>query len=178
MATEPRERESFSPGQRTGLDARAVDQDRTLVAMHRLEAALGAAAPGRQAPWWNAMRAALEDLEAATAEEEANAGRPDSLLSDIKRTHPRLRPRVRGVRAQYAHMRRALTELREELDAAGHEAPDVADIRQRLAWLMTALRHQRARESDLIYEAYFDAFNAELTDDSIESPRRDQRRSR
>jgi hypothetical protein len=30
---------------------------------------------------------------------------------------------------------------------------DIADVRHRLAWPLTALRHQRARESDLIYEA-------------------------
>ena len=35
----------------------------------------------------------------------------------------------------------------------------------RLAWLLTALRHQRARESDLIYEAYYDAFHTHLTHD-------------
>ena len=40
---------------------------------------------------------------------------------------------------------------------------DYADVRQRLSWLLTALRHQRARESDLIYEAYYDAFDTELT---------------
>ncbi len=39
---------------------------------------------------------------------------------------------------------------------------DFADLRERLAWLMTALRHQRARESDLIYEAYYEAFKADL----------------
>lgn len=35
-------------------------------------------------------------------------------------------------------------------------------MRQRLGWVLTALRHQRARESDLIYEAYYEAFKAEL----------------
>ena len=29
---------------------------------------------------------------------------------------------------------------------------------------MTALRHQRARESDLIYEAYYEAFRADLVE--------------
>ena len=43
------------------------------------------------------------------------------------------------------------------------DGTDYADIRQRLAWLLTALRHQRARESDLIYEAYDDAFDTEPT---------------
>ena len=43
---------------------------------------------------------------------------------------------------------------------------DFADIRQRLAWVLTALRHQRARESDLIYEAYYDAFHVDLPQDA------------
>jgi hypothetical protein len=44
--------------------------------------------------------------------------------------------------------------LRRELGDGGDQAADFADIRQRVAWLLTAFRHQRARESDLIYEAY------------------------
>jgi hypothetical protein len=35
-------------------------------------------------------------------------------------------------------------------------------VRQRLGWVLTSLRHQRARESDLIYEAYYDAFRVDL----------------
>jgi len=33
------------------------------------------------------------------------------------------------------------------------------EARQRLALVLSALRHLRERESDLIYEAYYDAFN-------------------
>jgi len=156
----------FTEAQRAELGIRSADQDRTLAAMHQLEAALGAAASGRQGSWWQEVVAALAVLDAATTDEEANAGRPDSLLSDIKRTQPRLRTRVRGVRAQYAQLRRALEELRDEFSDAPDQAPDVADVRQRLAWLLTALRHQRARESDLIHEAYFDAFNADLSQEA------------
>ena len=35
-------------------------------------------------------------------------------------------------------------------------------VRQRPGWVLAGLRHQRARESDLIYEAYYDAFHADL----------------
>lgn len=161
----------FIETQRAGWDLRQGDQDRTLAAMHRLEAALGAAAaPGRPAPWWRDVTAALDVLADVTSLEEANAHQPDSLLSDIKRTQPRLRSRVRGVQAQYRQLRRTLDELREEFTQAaeGDGEIDVADIRQRLAWLLTALRHQRARESDLIHEAYFDAFTTDLADDSTD----------
>jgi hypothetical protein len=141
--------------------ARRVDQDRTLAAMHDLEAALGAAAPGRESSWRVEVLAALVVLDEATDGECANASNPDSLLSDIKRTQPRLRTRVRGLRAQYAHIRQTIMSMRAEL--AKPDDTDYADVRQRLAWLLTALRHQRARESDLIYEAYYDAFDAELS---------------
>ena len=153
---------TFSAAQRAGLGARQVDQDRTLAAVHALEAALGAAAPGRQEDWQVAVLGALAVLDEATTEETANAERPDSLLSDIARTQPRLRNRVRGVRLQYRQLRDALGGLRQELGEGSQLAVEASDIRQRLGWLLTALRYQRARESDLIYEAYFDAFRADL----------------
>jgi hypothetical protein len=129
--------------------------------MHELEAALGAAAPGRESSWRAAVLAALVVLDEATDDEYANASDPDSLLSDIRRTQPRLRTRVRGLRTQYAHLRQTITSMRAELTKPDDDI-DYADVRQRLAWLLTALRHQRARESDLIYEAYYDAFDTEL----------------
>ena len=158
----------FTPEHRAALDLRRTDQDRTLAAVHALEAALAAAAPGREATWHDQVRAALDVLGEATAEEEHNAAEPDSLLSDVARTQPRLRTRVRGLRAQYRQVRTTIDTLRHELGATDVD-PDVADLRQRLAWLLASLRHQRARESDLIYEAYYDAFNRELEQDARQS---------
>lgn len=131
--------------------------------MHALEAALGAAAPGRESSWRAAVLAALVVLDEATDDEYANASSPDSLLSDIRRTQPRLRTRVRGLRTQCAQLRQTITSMRAELAKPDDHDTDYADVRQRLAWLLTALRHQRARESDLIYEAYYDAFDTELS---------------
>ena len=156
----------FTDAQRAGLDVRQADHDRTLAAMHELEAALASAAPGRETAWRNAVLGALNILDGATSAEEANARRADSLLSDIERTQPRLRNRVRGVRAQYRQLRGSLTSLRRELAEPGSSAVDFADLRQRLAWLLTALRHQRARESDLIYEAYYEAFRRDIEEDA------------
>lgn len=153
---------SFTPAQRAGLESRLADQDRTLAAMHELEEALAEAAPGREQRWRERVLAALAVLDDATSEEYANAESPDSLLSDIRRTQPRLRTRVRGLRAQYRQLREGIGALRTELGEPEPDSTDFADIRQRLTWLLTALRHQRARESDLIYEAYVDAFHADL----------------
>ena len=154
---------TLTASQIASRELRRADHDRTLTAMHELESALDAAAPGRESSWRAAVLAALTVLDEATDDEYANAAKPDSLLSDMKRTQPRLRTRVRGLRTQYAHLRQAITSMRTELDKPDDDGTDYADIRQRLAWLLTALRHQRARESDLIYEAYYDAFDTELT---------------
>jgi hypothetical protein len=62
-------------------------------------------------------------------------------------------------------VRDTIAALRSELEDAPADI-DVADLRQRLAWLLTALRHQRARESDLIYEAYYEAFDRDLHRDA------------
>jgi hypothetical protein len=157
------EAHDLSSSRLASRDARQADQDHTLTAMLELEVALESAAPGREPAWRAAVLAALADLDEATNDEYTNANNPDSLLSDIKRTQPRLRTRVRGLRTQYGQLRQAIVSIRAELDEPDEGAGDYADIRQRLSWILTALRHQRARESDLLYEAYFDAFCAELS---------------
>lgn len=154
--------EGFSERQRSGLDARRADHDRTLEAMHRLEAALAQAAPGREEVWRDEVLETLSVLEAATAEEADNARRPDSLLSDLSNNQPRLRNRARALRLQYAKVRDTIASLRQEIEERADAEVDYGDLRQRLGWVLTSLRHQRARESDLIYEAYYDAFRVDL----------------
>lgn len=164
---DPQSAEGFSQHERRGFESRQADLDRTLEAMHRLESALSEAAPGREAPWRDSVLEALSVLDAATAEEAENAHRPDSLLSDLALHQPRLRNRARALRLQYAKLRDTIAALRTELEAHPEAGLDYADVRQRLGWVLNALRHQRARESDLIYEAYYDAFHHELrTSDS------------
>jgi hypothetical protein len=153
---------AFTESEREQIEQRRIDQDRTLLAMHELEQALGAAAPAREARWRETVLGALVVLGNATREEAENAEQPDSLLSDVAFNQPRLRSRVRGLRTQYRQLQQSINALRGEFEEAGDAVVDVADIRQRLAWLLTALRHQRARESDLLYEAYYEAFQTDL----------------
>jgi hypothetical protein len=156
----------LNEAQLASLGARQADQDRTLAAMHRLEAVLSAAAPGREVDWQAEVSSALIILDDVTAAEAENAQAPDSLLSDVARTQPWLRNRVRGLRIQYRQLRDALSSLRQEIEGQAGGTVDYADVRQRLGWVLTGLRHQRARESDLIYEAYYDAFGADLRAES------------
>lgn len=161
-------RDILTQAQQRWVGERAVDQDRTLAAMHELEAALGAAAPRREQAWSHEVRRTLGILGEAARREADNAAQPDSLLSDIARSQPWLRNRVRGLRIHYRQLRDAIAALEDELGAAAGQTVDFTDIRQRLAWVLAGLRHQRARESDLIYEAYYDAFRSDLSIDAAD----------
>ena len=142
--------------------ARGEDQDRTLRALHHVEQTGGAPVGADEARWRRNMLDALAELRDAMAEEQANANRPESLLSNIAHTQPRLRSRTRGTRAQYQQLRETVAELRRDLAAVGAHDVDVDDLRRRIARLASALRYQRARESDLIYEAYYDTFKTDI----------------
>lgn len=101
-----------------------------------------------------------------------SSAQPDSLLSDIALNQPRLRNRVRDIRNQYRQLRDVTEGMLRELQRAQDSAVDVADLRHRLTWVLSAIRHARARESDLIYEAYYDAFKADLIEESVGDVRR------
>ena len=85
--------------------------------MQALEEALSAAAPRREGQWLDEVLAALNALHEATREEAENAAQPDGLLSDVSRTQPRLRNRVRGLRTQYRQLQENIDALRGELAA-------------------------------------------------------------
>jgi hypothetical protein len=59
MALEDQGSERFTESQRAQVERRRVDQDRTLLAIHELEAALAAPAPTRQARWHETVLGAL-----------------------------------------------------------------------------------------------------------------------
>jgi hypothetical protein len=157
-----RDRNRLTDAQQRGREQRHADQDRTLRAMQDLEEALGAAAPHREQAWLTEVCRALTVLGEAAGEEAANAAQADSLLSDIARTQPWLRNRVRGLRIHYRQLRDGIAALQQEIDGNLGGNVDFTDIRQRLGWALAGLRHQRARESDLLYEAYYDAFRTDL----------------
>jgi len=151
--------------QPAGLTTRQEDHDRTLRALQHLERTMGAAAAGPAKQWHDHAHRALASLDAAMADEQRKANQSDSLLSDIARTHSRLRTRVRGCRAQYVQICETLGTLRHELTQADADDLDIADLRRRVDRLASALRYQRARESDLIYEAYYETYETELEAD-------------
>jgi hypothetical protein len=158
--------DAMTQAQQHRLDRHWGDQDRTLLAMQQLEAALATAAPRRERAWCDEVCRALGVLAEAARDEASNADQPDSLLSDIFRTQPWLRSRVRGLRTRYGQLRDSIAALQDELAAPDGPRVDFADIRQQLAWVLAGLRGLQGRESDLIYEAYYDAFGSDLPRDA------------
>ena len=167
MNEQSSERRSNAESDERRIERRQVDQDRTLLAMQELEAALGQPSPGRETSWRDEIVRGLDILGNATAFEAENAAQPDSLLSDLAQHQPRLRNRVRGLKVQYRQLQEAIKSLQRELEEhQGQQSVfDVADVRHRFAAIFTGLRQQRAKESDLIYEAYYDAFRSDLPRD-------------
>ena len=131
-----------------------ADRDATLLALHRLEEAAGRAVPGRVEEWLEQVRKDLQALEEAISSEKAESLEPDSLLSMIGRDYPRrFGARVRQLRAQVDDVIRQVSSLREQLSDLDAGRADSSDVRERLGWLVRAIHHRRARETDLVYEA-------------------------
>jgi hypothetical protein len=132
-----------------------TDRDRSLDAIHLLEVHAGSAAPGRQEEWLVGIHGALETLRGALSEQAENSLGPDSLLSAIRIERPYLCPKIDQLRRRYQAVCGQIEELNAELRSVAElEAIDIADIRQTLDLIASELRYQRARESDLVYEAY------------------------
>ena len=87
--------------------------------------------------------------------QEGNSTPDEGLLAAIEHDEPRLRRRVAELRQRYRAVQEDVTALNRQLDTI--KAPDkidVTDIRQKLERIASELRYQRARETDLVYEAY------------------------
>ena len=154
---------AFTAEQRDALATRQTRHDRTLEAVHQLDAALVAAATGRVSVWRRNVADALELLADAVTMESRAQALPDSLLSDLARTQPRLRNRVRGLRGDFARLGRQINDALHTL--CDTDDVGIAETRMHLGRLIAALQLARARESDLIYEAYYDAFNRDIEEE-------------
>ena len=92
-----------------------------------------------------------EAMEAQTRELDSDEG----VLAEILGQAPRFERQVRRLRDQYADLVRQIHNLREQFSDSGvPEQRDVSEIRQRSAWLITAIRHFQAHESDLLWDAF------------------------
>lgn len=129
-----------------------TDRDRTLTAIRSLEASLARAAGGES--WRDHVVAALRALDSAMTSEREELKRPDSLLALIAGAHPRLfGSRIRNFNEQYDDIGRQAASLRTQIETAEEDDLDPDDIRHRAGWIVNALNHCRARQTDLVFEA-------------------------
>lgn len=137
----------------------AADDNRTqhvrlTFSMHRLEHCLGQAAPGREEGWLADVGNALDLLIVAMKESQEVVCRDDGLIEEIKYTAPQLINRIDNLRDEFDGLRQQATTLRDQLAAAAKRTNTAfADLRQRMDWLLSGLKHHQAKETDLIYEA-------------------------
>lgn len=124
-------------------------------AIHRLENAVGRAAPGREEEWASEVRQDMRSVyEALQAHREA-AEKQGGLYEQIEREAPQFVRRLEYMRSTNRQLinrsRLLLEEVTENLD--GEAMPFMA-VREHAIDLMSAIRHQQAREVDLVYEAF------------------------
>jgi hypothetical protein len=146
------------------------EHDALLIAMHRLEAALAAAAPGREQAWNARVQGDLRLVQEALARHVASADGPGGLLAAIDLTRPAIVRRVERLRREHADLLQQANDLQrrvERLSSAewtAYEAyladevlddPDAADIRRQAVQLLNALRSHQAHEADLIFETFY-----------------------
>lgn len=132
------------------------EHDALLVAMHQLEAALGAAAPGREHCWNDRVRENLSGVQSALERHVASAEAEQGLFAEIDLTRPTLVRSVERLRREHIDLVQQAEALRRQVAHYGvEERPAFENIRQQAARLLEALRHHQAREADLIFESLY-----------------------
>lgn len=119
-------------------------------AARRLEAALAAAAPGREAAWQQRVAVELKAFHAVLADHVASTESSSGLLGDVEKVEPAFHHRVLRLVREHADLLSQTRSLTEHLAAPF----DVHDVRQRAGWLLTAFRHHQALEADLVFELF------------------------
>ena len=147
-------RRTEMPGDSVALAENRADRERSLHALQELEFRAGSPAPGREGQWLGQVLRALDALEEMLAIQHENSAEEGSILSDIQRDQPRLHNRVVQLRRDYRDLHEAVSRLHAQLESTPPDRLHFADVRQQLDRVATELRYQRAREADLIYEAF------------------------
>ena len=128
------------------------DRNTSRDALHELENALSAPAPGRERTWLTNVAASIDQLLDVLGTQAGTDADSASLLSDIAIDHPRLQRRIEQLRTDH---RDIVTDLETIRDIIGHDPDDidVHQLREQLADTARRYRVHRSQEADLVYEA-------------------------
>lgn len=137
------------------LSGPRADRSAVLSAMHRLEAACDHAATQRGPEWCAEVAEALATLVAALETEHLHADAASGLWAELVAHAPRLARRVERLRADMTELRDDVRSLQDTLKCAPAPTPaEIDGLRVRIGDLLGRLRLLRAREADLIHEAW------------------------
>lgn len=134
------------------------EHDALLVAMHALEAALAAAAPGREQAWSTRVHDDLRVVEEALAQHVSSTEAADGLFAEIDVAWPKWLRRVEQLRSEHAELLQQASALRRHVEllwCGEWVTPDFASIRRRAARLLNALGRHQSKEADLIFETFY-----------------------
>ena len=123
-------------------------------AMRDVEAALAAAAPGREHAWRAAVTHRIVALRDAFDEHVGVTERAGGLFDDILRVAPRLSHAVESLRAQHDPIRTGIAEIVEHVLRPPEAAPGVERIREVAIDLLVRIA-RRQRGADLVWDAYW-----------------------
>jgi len=125
-----------------------------LIAMHRLEAALGSPAPGREDNWEQRVARELKLLADIWRHHVASAECDCGLYSELFAARPEVALRIDELRNEHKCLEEFITSLSRSLL---REVPVVefAATRKYAAELLTGLRSHHAKEVDLIFECFW-----------------------
>lgn len=113
-----------------------------------LETAIAAAAPGREQPWTDQVRAQLKRLGPAFTEHvEATEGR-DGLFDQVRRRAPRMDSLCRRLTQDHRTIVSEMVAATAALDGT------VGEAREAVLSLLAHLARHRQLGADLVYEAY------------------------
>jgi hypothetical protein len=119
-----------------------------------VERSLSTAAHGRVAAWSKDLRDELTALSDALDQHVELTEASDGLLADIAAAAPRLTHRVDKAREDHVVLRAAVAKAIEALPPGDGGDAGVAQARDRVVELLTALVRHRHLGADLVYEAY------------------------
>ena len=129
-----------------------VGRSKIVELMRQLESALATASFDRSREWNVDVQSQLTQLQAALRESRGEINSNAGLFAEIILEHPRLLPRINNLKHEYSDLERQIETLSEQFKSTS-ERVDVADIRERLSWLLKAMRHVQSKETEVIFEA-------------------------
>lgn len=132
-----------------------VEHDELLIAMHKLEAALGSPAPGRESNWARRVIGDLVSVDSALRAHVASAESETGLFLELLLVRPEMTGgRIERLRKEHGQLLERAASLAGSLNQ-GDGILDFAALRRQAAELLTAIRSHHAHESDLIFECFW-----------------------